>query len=119
MNLEKRLIWENLIVKNNQKNIIINRALSGAFTFKYDEDFIFIVGGEDFDENNLDDVLRFSIKNLKFESTGIKLRNKAIFTNQNGSAINERTHCLIDSYNNIHIIERHDCLPMDYYPDEI
>ena len=26
---------------------------------------------------------------------------------------------LIDSFNNIHTIERHDCLPMDYHPDEI
>lgn len=119
MNLEKQLIWENLIIKNNQKNLIINRVSSGAFTFKYDEDFIFIVGGEDFDENYLDDVLRFSIKNLKFESTGLKLKDKAIFINQNGTLLNEQIHCLIDSFNNIHIIERHDCLPMDYHPDEI
>ena len=119
MNLEKQLIWENLIVKNNQKNISINRVSSGAFTFKYDEDFIFIIGGEDFEENYLDDILRFSIKNLKFESTGIKLKNKAIFINQNGSSSNEQIHYLIDSFNNIHTIERHDCLPMDYHPDEI
>ena len=119
MDLEKRLIWENLLIKNNQKNIIINRISSGAFTFKSDEDFIFIVGGSDFDENCLDNVLRFSIKNIKFESTGIKLKNKAIFMNQNGSSINEQAHCLIDSLNNIHIFDRHDCLPMDYHPDEI
>ena len=119
MNLEKQLIWENLIVKNNQKNIAINRVSSGAFTFKYDEDFIFIIGGEDFEENYLDDILRFSIKNLKFESTGIKLKNKALFTNKNSVSINEQAYCLIDDFNNIHLIERHDCLPMDYHPDEI
>lgn len=121
MNLQRLLIWENLIVKNNSRNITINRISAGAFTFKFDEDFIFIVGGEDFEENCLDNVLRFSIKNLKFESTGIKLKikNKAIFTNKNGVSINEQAYCLIDDFNNIHLIERHDCLPMDYHPDMI
>ena len=119
MNLDRLLIWENLIIKNNQRNIIINRSSSAAFTFRYDEDFIFIVGGEDSNKNSFDNLLRFSIKNLKFEMTGIKLKNKAIFINQNGISIDEQTHCLIDNLNEIHIIERHDCLPMDYQPDEI
>lgn len=119
MNLIKQLIWENLIVKNTQKNLIINRSSSGAFTYKYDEDFIFIVGGQDSNDNYLDNVLRFSIKNLKFESTDVKLNNKAIFTNQSGVSLNEQTQCLIDSLNNVHLIERHDCLPMEYHIDEI
>ena len=29
------------------------------------------------------------MKNLKFETTGIKVKNKAIFTNQNGVSIDE------------------------------
>ena len=119
MNLHRLLIWENLIIKNNSKNLFINRISSAAFTFKFDEDFIFIAGGEDLNGNKLDNILRFSKKNLKFESTGVKLKSKAIFLNQNGISINEQAHCLIDNYNEIHIIERHDCLPMDYHPDEI
>ena len=119
MNLVRLLIWENLIIKNNNRNIIVNRVSSAAFTFKYDEDFIFIAGGEDSHQNSLDNIIRFSIKKLKFETTGIKLKNKSIFTNQNSISIDEQTHCLIDNLNGIHIIERHDCLPIDYQPDEI
>ena len=118
MNLLKQLIWENIIVKNNQRNITINRISSGAFTYKYDEDFIFIVGGEDLDENMSDTVIRFSIKNLRFESTGVKLKNKAVFLNQSGVALNDKTYCFIDSFNNIHLIERNDCIPIDYHPNE-
>ena len=119
LNLHRLLIWENLIIKNSSKNLFINRISSAAFTFKFDEDFIFIVGGEDLNGNQLDNILRFSIKKLKFESTGARLKSKAIFLNQNGVSMNEQAHCLIDNFNEIHIIERHDCLPMDYHPDEI
>ena len=119
MNLLKQLIWENLVVKNYQRNTTINRTSSGAFTFKNFEDYIFIVGGEDSNENPLDNAIRFSIKNLTFESTGVKLKNSAKFINQNGINLNEQVHCLIDSLNNIHLIERQDCLPIDYHPDEI
>ena len=119
MDLENQLIWENLIVKTTQRYLNINRTSSGAFTFQYDENFIFIVGGEDSNENCLDDVIRFSIKKLTFESTNMKLKNRAKFMNQNGVSIDEQSHCLIDCFNNIHIIERHDCLPIDYHMDEI
>ena len=119
IDLVKMLIWENLFIKNNNRNINVNRFSSAAFTFRYDEDFIYIVGGEDSNQNIFDNVIRFSIKNLKFDSTGIKLKNKAIFTNQNGIFIDEQTYCLIDSLNEIHTIERHNCLPIDYQPDEL
>ena len=49
----------------------------------------------------------------------MKLKNRAKFMNQNGVSIDEQSHCLIDCFNNIHIIERHDCLPIDYHMDEI
>ena len=119
MNIVQQLIWENLIIKNTPKNLIINRFQAAAFTFRYVENLIFIAGGEDSKENQLDSIIRFSIKGLKFESTGIRLKHKSIFMNQGGTSINEQNQCLIDSQNNIHIIERHDCLPMDYYSDEI
>ena len=119
MHLERLLIWENLIVKTNQRNLCINRISSGAFTFKNDEDFIFIVGGEDFDENCLDDVLRLSVKTLKIESTNVKLKNKTKFFNQIGVPINDQSYCFIDCFNQTHIIERNDCLPMDYQMDNI
>lgn len=119
MNLIQQLIWENLLVKNTPKNLIINRFQAGAFTFKYHYNYIFIVGGEDSKENKLDSILRFSIQDLKFESTNTKLTKKAIFMNQSGAPINEQAHCLIDNLNNIHLIEMHDCLPIDYHADEI
>ena len=119
LDLIKQLVWEKIIVKNWAKNININRFLAGGFTFKNDEDFIFLIGGEDSENNFLDDIIRFSIKNSNFESTGIKLKYKAKFINQYGILSDEQTYHFIDSLNQIHTIERHDCLPMDYHPSEI
>ena len=119
LDLIKQLVWEKIIVKNWAKNININRSLAGGFTFKNDEDFIFLIGGEDSENNFLDDIIRFSIKNSNFESTGIKLKYKAKFINQYGILSDEQTYYFIDSLNQIHTIERHDCLPMDYHPSEI
>lgn len=119
LHITKQLVWEKLIIKNDPKNLTINRFSSGAFSFKNDEDFIFIIGGEDSKKNCLDDVIRFSIKNLKFESTGIKLNSKAKFINQYGILNDEQTYFFIDSLNERHTVDRHDCLPLDYHPTEI
>jgi len=119
LHITKQLVWEKLIIKNDPKNLTINRFSSGGFNFKNDEDFIFIIGGEDSKKNCLDDVIRFSIKNLKFESTGIKLHRKAKFINQCGILNDEQTYVFIDSLNERHTVDRHDCLPLDYHPTEI
>jgi hypothetical protein len=119
LNINKQLVWEKLIIKNDPKNLTINRFSSGSFNFKNDEDFIFIIGGEDSNKNCLDDVIRFSIKNLKFEPTGIKLHSKAKFINQYGILNDEQTYVFIDSLNERHTVDRHDCLPLDYHPTEI
>ena len=67
----------------------------------------------------LDNIIRYSISKETFESTGIKLQNKAKFTNQYGILKDYQTYCFIDSLNKIHNIDRHDCLPMDYHPSQI
>ena len=118
MDLIKQLIWERIPIKNISKNIIINRLSAASFTFKDDEDFIFLAGGED-NRKYLDDIIRFSIKDLKFESTTIKLKNKSKFIHQH-AIFNEDQICyFIDSLNRIHMIDRHDCLLIDSYPKEI
>ena len=119
MDLIKQLTWEKIIIKNESKNLIINRFSSGCFTFKNDEDFIFLIGGEDAEKNYLDNIIRYSISKETFESTGIKLQNKAKFTIQYGILKDYQTYCFIDSLNKIHNIDRHDCLPMDYHPSQI
>ena len=119
LHIIKQIVWEKLIIKNDPKNLTINRFSSGGFSFKNDEDFIFIIGGEDSENKCLDDVIRFSIKNLKFESTGIKLNSRAKFINQCGILNEEQTYVFIDSLNERHSIDRHDCLPLDYHPTEI
>ena len=119
LHITKLLVWEKLIIKNDPKNLTINRFSSGGFSFKNDDDFIFIIGGEDSNNNCLNDVIRFSIKNLKFESTGIKLNSNAKFINQCGILNDEQTYVFIDSLNERHTVDRHDCLPLDYHPTEI
>jgi hypothetical protein len=119
MHLVKQLEWENIVINNESKNLIINRYSAGSFVFRNDEDFMFIVGGEKNKNQCLDDVIRFSIEKCKFEPTGLKLKNKAKFINQIGFLNNEQNYYFIDSFNQIHLIERHDCLPMDYHPEMI
>ena len=119
MDLIKQLTWEKIIIKNESKNLIINRFSSGCFTFKNDEDFIFLIGGENAEKNYLDNIIRYSISKETFETTGIKLQNKAKFTNQYGILKDYQTYWFIDSVNKIHTIDRHDCLPMDYHPSQI
>ena len=119
LHLIKQLVWENIIVKNESKNLIINRCLAGSFVFKNDEDFMFIVGGENNKKKCFDDIIRFSIQKCKFEQTGAKLKNKTKFTNQSGVLSNNQHYYFIDYLNEIHTIERHDCLPMDYNPEMI
>jgi len=120
MDLIKQLIWESLPIKIDSKNIIINRLSAASFAFKNDEDFIFIAGGKDKDNNTyLDDIIRFSIRELKFESTSIKLKNKSIFMNQYPILNDDQTCYFIDSLNQIDSIDRHDCLPINYLPEEI
>ena len=119
LDIEKQLVWENLLLKNDSKNMLINRFSAGSFTFKNDEDFIFLIGGQNFENKLLDDVIRFSIHNLKFEKTGIKLKYKTKFFNQHGILGSDQTYFFIDSQNQIHTIDRHDCLPLDYHPMEI
>lgn len=114
MDLIKQLVWENLVVKYESKNFMINRYSCGAFTFKNDEDFIFLIGGEDNEHNLYGDIIRFSIHKLKFESTGAKLNYNTTFFNQNGILNDDQSYYFIDNLNQIHIIDRHDCLPMDY-----
>lgn len=119
LDLIKQLVWENLFVNNDSKSIIINRFSAASFVFKNDEDFLFLLGGKDSDNNYLDDIIRFSIKKCKFESTGAKLPYKAKFVHQYGILQDDQIYCFIDSLNNIHTVDRHDCLPMDYQPTEI
>ena len=115
MHLIKQLIWENILVKNNNKNLFVKRFSAGCFTFQNDEDFIFILGGEDSENKYLDTIIRYSVKTNKFESTGLKLNCKAKFMNQRGLLNDdEQTYYFIDSLNQIHDIARHDCLPMNY-----
>lgn len=119
MDLIKQLAWEKIIIKNESKNLIINRFSSACFTFKNDDDFIFLIGGENAEKNYLDNIIRYSISKEIFEATGIKLESKAKFTNQYGILKDYQTYCFIDSLNKIHTIDRHDCLPMDYHPSQI
>lgn len=114
MDLIKQLVWENLVIKCDSKNIMINRYSCGSFIFKNDEDFIFLVGGEDSDHKYYGDIIRFSINKLRFESTGANLNAKTIFTQQYGILNDAQSYYFIDYLNQIHIIDRHDCLPMDY-----
>jgi len=116
MHLVKQFVWEKIKIKNNSKSLIFNRYLAGAFVFNNDEDFIFIIGGEDSNNDCLNDIIRFSIKKSEFESTGTKLDNNAKFIHQYG-ILNEQCYYFIDSLNQIHKINRHDCLPMDYNPE--
>ena len=119
MHLIKQFEWETIAIKNDSKKLIINRCLAGSFVFKNDEDYMFIVGGENNKKKCFNDVIRFSIQDCKFEKTGVKLNNGTKFTNQSGILINEQSYYFIDSVNKIHTIERHDCLPMDYLPKMI
>ena len=119
MHLVKQLIWENILIKNNSKNLIINRFSTGCFTFQNEEDFIFIIGGEDHENNNLDSIIRYSIKRNKFESTGLNLKCKAKFMNQCGLLSDEQTYYFIDSLNQIHNISRHDFLTINDYVKKI
>ena len=116
MHLVKQFVWEKIKIKNNSKSLNFNRYLAGAFVFNNDEDFIFIIGGEDSNNDCLNDIIRFSIKKSEFESTGTKLDNNAKFIHQYG-ILNEQCYYFIDSLNQIHKINRHDCLPMDYNPE--
>ena len=84
MHLVKQFVWEKIKIKNNSKSLIFNRYLAGAFVFNNDEDFIFIIGGEDSNNDCLNDIIRFSIKKSEFESTGTKLDNNAKFIHQYG-----------------------------------
>ena len=118
MDLIKQLVWERIPIKNNSKNIIINRLSAASFTFKNEDNYIFLAGGQD-NTKYLDDIIRFSIKDLQFESTSIKFKSKAKFMHQY-AIINEDQICyFIDTLNKIHMVDRHDCLLMDYYPEEI
>ena len=119
MDLINQLVWETILIKNDNKSLIINRFSAGCFTFKNIEDFIFIVGGEDHENKYLDSIIRYSIHKNKFESTGIKLKFRAKFMNQYGLLNEEQIYCFIDNYNQIHEISRHDCLPLDYHSEEI
>ena len=119
MDLIKQLVWEKIIIKNDSKNININRHSAAFFTFLHDEDFIFLIGGEDSQNKYLDNIIRYSINKNTFELTGTKLDKKAKFVNQYGIIRDEQTYYFIDSLNQIHLIERHDCLPIDYNPQVI
>ena len=108
LHLIKQLKWEKINLEENSSNKLIKRISAAAFCYEEDEDDIFIIGGQNQKGKLLNDIIHFSISNLKFNNCGNKLENKCKFFNQYGFKNMDDIYMFIDSDNRIHEIDKHD-----------
>lgn len=101
-------IWEKIEVKNNK--ILLNRISAASLIFENEENYIYIFGGKDEQENLLDDIIIFSIETLTFQKTEHKLDFPTEFMNQYPikSNINNFSYVFLDKFNKRIIIDKHD-----------
>ena len=108
LHLIKQVKWEIINLEKSNNNKLIKKINAGAFCFEENEDDIFIIGGENERGKLLNDIIHFSISNLKFNICGNKLKYKCKFFNQYGLQNMDDIYNFIDSNNRIHEIDKHD-----------
>jgi len=101
------LVWEKILVKNNKN--LLNRISAATLIFEGNENFIFILGGEDEENHLLNDIIKYDINNQSFIQLNHKLNFPTKFFNQYSikSDMNNFLYVFLDMFNNPINIDKH------------
>lgn len=110
------LIWEKIEIKTENEKKLLKRVSAGSLVFNDQEDNIYILGGENEQNNFLNDIIKFNIKNSSFNDTNKKLEFPTIFFNQYPKKYqgNDFMYVFFDKFNNIIKIDKHDFVEYSY-----
>ena len=115
--IEMYMNWEKIEIKNENEKKLLKRVSAGSLVFDDQEDYIYILGGENEENKFLDDIIKFNINSSHLCKINQKLKFPTIFMNQYSkrSEKNSYIHVFIDKFNNIINIDKHDFVEWSFY----
>lgn len=101
------MVWEKIEVKNNKN--LLNRISAASLIFENEENYIYILGGRDEQNNLLNDVIKFNIEGQTFHQTNQRLDKPTEFMIQYPIKSNNSSflYYFLDKFNNLIIIDKH------------
>ena len=117
LKVEMYMNWEKIEIKNENEKKILKRFSAGSLVFDDQEDYIYILGGENEDNKYLDDIVKYNINSSHLCKINQKLKIPTLFMNQYSkkSQKNSYMHVFIDKFNNIINIDKHDFVEWSFY----
>lgn len=103
LHFKNNIAWDTVLIKTNFNCISRNSAA----VFKLDKNYIYILGGKDNSNKDLDTIVEYDIQNKSLvQLENKKLKRNAHFTHQLGVDLNKNDFFFFDSENYVHKIAK-------------